>query len=102
MRSKPFAPLDIGERARVLEEEFSRRLSDERGALATYLLSRVLKEMGYRGMPVDVLGAREALERVAYVVDLRGRLWRYRGPLDGATSKRGKKYRYVAFEVVPR
>ena len=100
MRSRPFSPLDVEERARILEEEFRRRLSGERGTLATYLLSRVLREMGYRSMPFDVAAAREALERVAYVADLRGRLWRYRGPLDGRGSKRERKYRYVAFEVV--
>jgi len=101
VRSRPFSPLDVGERARILEEEFRRRLSTERGTLATYLLSRVLKEMGYRNMPFDVAAAREALERVAYIIDLRGRLWRYRGPLDGGSAKREKKYRFVAFEVVP-
>ena len=100
MRSRPFSSLEIGERAQILAEEFRRRLSAERGTLATYLLSRVLKEMGYRNMPFDVAAAREALERVAYVIDLRGRLWRYRGPLDGRGSKRERKYRFVAFEVV--
>ena len=100
MRSRPFSSLDVRIRAEILAEEFSRRLSGERGTLATYLLSRVLKEMGYRSMPFDVAAAREALERVAYVVDLRGRLWRYRGPLDGRGSKRERKYRFVAFEVV--
>jgi hypothetical protein len=100
VRFRAFASLDVGERARILEEEFGRRLSGERGTLATYLLSRVLKEIGYRGMPADVLAAREALERVAYVVDLRGRVWRYRGPLDGGSSRRERKYRLVAFEVV--
>lgn len=101
MRSRPFSSLDIGERARILAEEFRRRLADEHGTLATYLLSRVLKEMGYRNMPFDVAAAREALERVSYIIDLRGRLWRYRGPLDGRGSKRERKYRFVAFEVVP-
>ena len=100
MRLRPFSSLDIGERARILEEEFSRRLSGEHGTLATFLLSRVLKEMGYRSMPFDVAAAREALERVACVVDLRGRVWRYRGPLDGRGSKRERKYRFIAFEVV--